>query len=101
VAPTTGSMCWDVVNQSGWTLYFKFYDENMNWVWPSSTQDWYTGTGQTVQECITCTLGDKICFGADNAAQSLYWGVGEFNNYSCTACCFYCASGTVSFTANP
>jgi hypothetical protein len=78
----------------GLTVYYKFYDETANLVWPSSTTAYTINYGQTFQSSLSCTAGDQICFGASDATG--YWGVGEFNNENCSSCCYTCSNVTES-----
>ena len=43
---------------------------------------------------LTCTAGDRICYGARQG--SSYWGVDIDNSKSCSNCCVFCADVSVS-----
>jgi hypothetical protein len=96
--PTTATLCWTVNDQcfNGETIEYKLFDSAKNWVWPSATTHWNISGGQSEQQCITCTPGDKICFGGNQPVHNIYWGVGFTDTYACTACCFTCADASVA-----
>jgi hypothetical protein len=45
---------------------------------------------ENLSQSLTCTTGDKICFGAWWGTE--YWGCGDGCAESCTNCCFICGS---------
>lgn len=81
-------MCYD-----GYTSNYRFFDEDNNLVWPSSTSFYYAlYTNTDYYSYLTCITGAKICYGADNGV-GYYWGVGINNTESCSTCCVTCSDG--------
>ena len=85
---------------NGYTVYYKFFDETDNLVWPSATQAYYIDYGQTFTSTLQCNTGDKICYGASDADNDAlgYWGVGVSGLESCTDCCYSCATSQVNLS---
>lgn len=45
------------------------------------------GFGTTERQRISCTVGNRVCIGAESSEQ---WGVGYGHHYSCSDCCWTC-----------
>jgi hypothetical protein len=77
---------------SGQTTYFKFFDVDNG----SESEQFYVTSGSSYTVSLTCTAGDRICFGARQG--SSYWGVDIDNSKACTDCCAFCTDGVVKHT---
>lgn len=86
----------------GSTVYYRFFDETDNLLWPSVSTYYYATQGQTSTSNLQCKTGANICFGAseNTNTDSPYWGVGSNNSEVCTNCCVTCAAATVTTTLN-
>ncbi len=81
------------------TIWFRFFDETDNLVWPAPPNAYYFQySNQVYSQPISCTSGANICFGASfytNTEQPEYWGVGINNDEPASAnSCFTCDDGT-------
>ena len=65
--------------------------------WPSGSY-YALSYGQDGGATTTCTIGNTICFGGDQPAHDIYWGIGLEANESCTDCCYTCANVSVART---
>ena len=105
LAPGTGptpvpstNMTWrfEKTCNDGYTTSLKLYDRDSGAVWPSNTRSWTFKSGESITETISCSSGNKICFGAaNNADDSLgYWGIGIGHFLGCTDCCRSCGTSS-------
>jgi hypothetical protein len=78
---------------------FKYYDETIDGVWPSVTQSYHIFPGETSTLTLKCTIGDKICLGADDSGNSVSWGVAVGNTEPCTRLYTDCATKTYQLGA--
>ena len=70
--------------------------------WPGGSQVYSLNDYNVHTHTLTCSPGEKICYGAwVTGSGAKYWGVGPNNRYGCTSCCSTCGAGTVSYTLNP
>ena len=80
------------------TIYFRFFDETDNLVWPPPPSDYYFPySNQVYATTISCKTGAKICYGGSfytNTEQPNYWGVGINNDEACPNCCYTCGDTT-------
>lgn len=78
----------------GYTAYIKLYDRDSAAIWPDSSSSWTLKPGESGFKTISCSEGNKICFGAaNNSDDSLgYWGIGIGHFLGCTDCCRSCGS---------
>lgn len=81
---TNTVLTWTVADQcsSGAQMYYKFFDENANLVWPPPPNAYVASEGQTFVSHLSCTSGHQICLGAQSGSYS--WGVGLNGTGSCT-----------------
>jgi hypothetical protein len=74
----------------------KFYSQDRNHVWPSTTTSYNLDDYAFHNFRLTCQQGEKICYGAwvvgNNAT---YWGVGRGDKHSCSECCLTCNDGRI------
>jgi len=84
----------------GNTIYFRFFDETDNLLWPTASTYYDATQGNTYSMNLQCTTGANICFGAseNTNTDSPYWGVGSNNSEPCTNCCVTCAATSVTGT---
>jgi len=82
----------------GVAIYYRFFDETDNLVWPAPPNAYYFPYSDTVYTSpLSCQTGAKICYGGSfytNTEAPQYWGVGINNDESCANCCFTCQDGT-------
>jgi hypothetical protein len=80
------------------TIYFKFFDETLNLVWPAPPNVYYfPDSNQVYSDALACTTGDQICYGGSFSETSEapdYWGVGINNDEQCENCCYTCQTAT-------
>jgi hypothetical protein len=96
-------MTWQMTDSYGSTVYLRFYDETPQppLVWPDASNDYYINNGQTLSYPLACTPGDTVCYGAENATATAFWGVNIDNSQTCTACCFSCDGQTHAIAFTP
>ena len=95
------SMTWSFTDScyDGDSVRLRLYDEDDWLVWPAPVGNYYTlAAGASGNATISCTTGNLVCYGADQPAHSIYWGVALDDSETCTDCCFTCAAGTVTRT---
>lgn len=93
------AMTWTISDgcNDGRGIQFKFYDRTSNGVWPSASTHWTTGVGGSASRTLSCTRGNRICFGATtDPMTNTYWGIGLEGNRGCDNCCYACADGSVA-----
>jgi hypothetical protein len=72
----------------------RYFDVTNKLVWPADPTQVFTLTpGAPMSAPLECTAGDKICFGADNLNDTLFWGMDINGSKTCTACCATCGNG--------
>jgi Putative Ig domain len=80
------------------TIWFRFFDETNNLVWPAPPNAYYfQNSNQVYAQPISCQTGAKVCYGGSfytNTEEPEYWGVGINNDESCPNCCYTCETGT-------
>ena len=77
-------------NDDRYRLGVVFYSESRSGqAWPGSGQEYILEKDRTYR--LTCTRGEKICFGAWRDGQTKHWGVGH-GNQGCANCCVTCGS---------
>jgi len=78
-------------------IQYRFFDKTANLLWPNSSQVYIIPAGQTRSTSISCTRGNRICYGAQtDPPAGTYWGVGINGDLGCDTCCYTCADVTVS-----
>jgi len=82
----------------GTAIYYRFFDETDNLVWPAQPNAYYFPySDQVYTTTLSCQTGAKICYGGSfytNTEQPEYWGVGIDNDESCPNCCFTCENSS-------
>jgi hypothetical protein len=64
-----------------------------NTVWPGGGKVYLLAPGETRQVTISCTPGERICYGAwINGNDRIAFGVGPDNDRDCRNCCSICAA---------
>lgn len=60
----------------GNTIYYRFFDETDNLLWPDSSTYYYATQSQTFTSNLQCKTGANVCFGAteNTSTDSPYWG---------------------------
>jgi hypothetical protein len=81
------------------TIWFRFFDETDNLIWPAPPNAYYFPySNQVYTQPLSCTSGANVCYGASfytNTEQPEYWGVGINNDEpASTNSCFTCDNGT-------
>jgi len=94
-------MTWQIANQYGSNINLRFFDETMSLVWPDANDVYFITPGQTLDYPLACTPGDQVCYGADNDAQTVAWGVGIYDNMACPSCCASCDGQVHSIALTP
>jgi len=91
---TTSSMMWTIVNNcvDGEDIQYRYFDE----VTGSGSAAFVSKQGATFTQGLTCTTGNKVCFGGRQPNHGLTWGVDVDNTRTCSNCCFICADQSVS-----
>jgi hypothetical protein len=65
-------------------------------VWPGHEQVYLLEPGDIKEVTISCTPGERICYGAwINGNDSLNFGVGPDNDRTCHSCCAICVGHTM------
>lgn len=90
---------WTVSNGclNGEDVQFSFFSQSRSAVWPGGGLAYVSKPGSTVEQGLSCIAGEKICFGGNQPAHGLSWGVGIGNSINCTDCCATCANASVSY----
>ena len=88
------TLTWHMQSSHPNTVHFQLYSRSRNLVWPGSGTVWVLDDYETKTNSISCSYGDKICYGAWTAGDSsTYWGVGKNDRYGCYDCCYTCDGG--------
>jgi hypothetical protein len=83
----------------GEDIQVRYFDVTNGGFWPSDPGQVYVfHPGLSGHDYLSCTVGAKICYGANQPAHGLYWGVDIDNSEPCTDCCATCGAGNVSQT---
>ena len=82
----------------GLGLWARFFDDTDSLSWPNSSEVYTTSPAGTIDRFLSCTTGNKVCYGAQpiSGTSTDYWGVGLNKDKGCDTCCFTCTSTTVS-----
>lgn len=84
-----------------YALELSFFTEDGSRAWPGGNQIYPLKDSQFHSYRLTCTPGEKICYGAWRAGNSkIYWGSGYANRQACSNCCFRCGGGAQRITLN-
>jgi len=85
-------MTWSFKSTPPDIVYLQLYGQD-NKVWPAPDK-YYKLNGRAAHKArITCSLGEKICYGAWTDGDAS-WGVGKGNKSSgCKDCCVTCSKG--------
>jgi Putative Ig domain len=83
----------------GETIYYRFFDETDNLVWPDwSTAYYFPYSDQVYTSTLSCQTGATICYGGSfyiNSEVPEYWGVGIDNDETAQSnSCYTCENGT-------
>jgi len=90
------SMYWPMRSDHPFRVQVVFYSEWRNWEWPGAGQAYNLDDNQVHGFNLSCTPGEKICFGAwETGTSAVFWGVGHQRKRSCTACCYFCGDGQI------
>jgi hypothetical protein len=96
---TISSIVWSLEDDcaSAPIIQVRYFDITNKLVWPADkTQVFTVVPGAPMSVTLSCTGGDKICFGAANADDSLFWGLDiNGSKSSCPNCCATCGDGNV------
>ena len=86
-------MTWSFKNTPPDIVYLQLYGQDSKNVWPAPDK-YYKLDGRAARKAkITCSLGEKICYGAWTDGNKS-WGVGKNNkNGDCNDCCVTCSKG--------
>ncbi|MGV8937825.1 MAG: hypothetical protein ACOH2J_11930 [Allorhizobium sp.] len=72
----------------------ELYSQDRNHIWPGNGEVYYLDDGETKSIHLSCTSGEKICYGAwVSGEKETYWGTGPANGDTCTDCCYTCTGG--------
>lgn len=64
--------------------------------WPGDNQVYLLGPGDIKKVTISCTTGERICYGAwINGNDRVAFGVGPDNDRTCHNCCSICVGQTM------
>ena len=65
-------------------------------LWPGDDKVYLLDPGMTKEVTISCTEGERICYGAwINGNDRIAFGVGPDNNRTCHDCCSICVAHTM------
>lgn len=84
-----------------YALELSFFTEDGSRAWPGGNQIYPLKDSAFHSYRLTCTPGEKICYGAWRSGNSrIYWGSGYANRQACSGCCFRCGGGARRVTLN-
>jgi len=99
-APASATLSWTISDQcnNGAQIYYKFFDvtSTPELVWPAPPNAYVISNGQSFQSNLSCSSGDKVCYGAQSGSD--VWGVGLNGTGGCTSCCGICGQGSYGAT---
>ena len=86
-------MTWSFKSAPPDIVYLQLYGQDNKNVWPAPDK-YYKLDGRAAHKArITCSLGEKICYGAWTDGNTS-WGVGKGNKSGgCKGCCVTCSKG--------
>lgn len=90
-----------IKSNAEYKVHLKFYSQyyNRSWPGPNASTVWVLDDYARHTYNLSCSTGEKICYGAWVAGDSSqYWGTGSNNRNSCSSCCFTCGGGDVNYT---
>jgi hypothetical protein len=96
VPSTNMTWAFEKTCHDGYATYIKLYDRTSGAIWPAATTSWTINPGGRIVRTISCTRGNRICFGAANNADDTlgYWGIGIGHFLGCNDCCRSCGSSS-------
>lgn len=77
-----------ITSKDRYSLGLAFYSKNYDREWPGNGKQYILHGTKTYN--LSCTPGEKICFGAWRDHQITYWGVGRKGKQGCQRCCIQC-----------
>lgn len=77
-----------ITSKDRYSLGLAFYSQNYDREWPGNGKQYILHGTKTYN--LSCTPGEKICFGAWRDHQITYWGVGRKGKQNCQRCCIQC-----------
>jgi len=91
----SGVVTFKFTNTTPYKILVKFYSQDRNHVWPSSSSHYVLDDSIQRVSRLGCQVGEKICYGASYGENSSsYWGMGYRGDKDCQGCCLRC--GTMS-----
>lgn len=87
---------WTITSSYPYQVQIEFYSQDRKGLaWPGSDRAYTLYDSREHTFSLSCTPGERICYGAWNVASggrtgSKYWGVGQNNKHGCTRCCWTC-----------
>jgi len=87
---------WEIMSTYPYKVQIEFYSMDRRGLsWPGRGRAFTLYDSKMHKFDLECRFGEKICWGAWDVTNrgttgSKYWGVGENNQHSCTACCWTC-----------
>ena len=92
-AVALADMLFYVKNGSGSAVAVEVFSQDRDQAWPGGDQVWLFEPGQNKTVPISCTGGERICYGAwVNGDDRTSWGVGPDGDKDCKGCCLICLS---------
>jgi hypothetical protein len=82
-----------VKNGSEQAIAVEAFSQDRDQVWPGDDQVWLFEPGEKKTVPLTCTGGERICYGAwVKGNDRISWGVGPEGDKDCQGCCLICLS---------
>ena len=87
------AMTWSFRSTPPDIVYLQLYGQDNKNVWPAPEKYYKVDSRRARKVKITCSLGEKVCYGAWTDGNKS-WGVGKGNkNAGCNGCCITCSKG--------
>jgi len=90
-AVASADMLFYVKNGTRNALAVEVFSQDRDHAWPGGDQVWLFEPGQKKTVPISCTSGERVCYGAwVNGNDRISWGVGPDGDKDCKGCCLVC-----------
>lgn len=84
-------LTWEIRSTYPYRLYLEFYSQDYDHSWPGGGEVYVLEDSRFHTYRLECRRGEKVCYGAwVTTDESTYWGVGPYNSYGCSDCCYVC-----------